>query len=379
MAFTQSLLYQIVIVALFVLGFFVTFIYASNNFKLGTTQKIISLLLVLLNFRIFLTHLYLTRDLLEYPHLMLVSNLLSRIAVPLLFLLVFYEVVRPQWKWYDIFHFLPVVFFLFIFKDIYFGTTAEKQQLLAKMYQYGYDSVWTEGNWFNQEVIFWIRTGPILIYIATIILLLLLGNNFREISNTLRHFFIAVLLYMIINLSPLVINLLGLPPDEAALYVHFIGFLATMVILIYFFFIPNFLYARYFFEKQQYHETGQESQINAVEVAELKALFECLKNHLEQTQSYLNPEFNLKKLADALEISERHISAAIKVETQLNFSQYINDLRIKYLLENFTVESIKEKKLNQIAYEIGFNSLSSFYSVFKHKLGSTPQEYFKEK
>lgn len=114
-------------------------------------------------------------------------------------------------------------------------------------------------------------------------------------------------------------------------------------------------------------------------MAELKALFECLKNHLEQTQSYLNPEFNLKKLADALEISERHISAAIKVETQLNFSQYINDLRIKYLLENFTVESIKEKKFNQIAYEIGFNSLSSFYSVFKHKLGSTPQEYFKEK
>ena len=108
--------------SLLVLGLLVTFIYTANNFKLGTSQKIIAVLLFFLNIRILLIHFYLSKIILDYPHALLITHLISRIAIPLLFLVIFYDVIRPYWKWYDSFHFLPVLIFVFIFKDIYLGT-----------------------------------------------------------------------------------------------------------------------------------------------------------------------------------------------------------------------------------------------------------------
>lgn len=381
MDFTQSLFYEIALVSLLVLGLLVTFIYTSNNFKLGTSQKIIAVLLFFLNIRILLIHFYLSKIILDYPHALLITHLISRIAIPLLFLVIFYDVIRPYWKWYDSFHFLPVLIFVFIFKEIYLGTAEEKQQILLEMYRDGYDIVWSKGNWMNENFVLWVRTAPLLIYIALIILVLLLNQSFRPISKSTKQFFVAVVLFMSVNLTPLVVQFLPFTPSQAIIVINFIGFLATFIMLIYFFFIPDFLYSSYFSKQQTSLSEQLTEAFQPIEsdTSEFSLLFTSIQKYLETTKIYLDPEFNLKKLAIEMGISDRQISTAIKVVTQVNFARYINDMRINYLINTITKETIKNDTFNTIAFKVGFNSVNSFYFYFKQNTGSTPQNYFNEK
>lgn len=382
MFFTQSLLYDISIITLLILGIFVAITYIFNNFKNGITQKIISFILVFLNIRIFLAHLYITKGILDYPHFLIVSNLNSRMAVPLLFLLVFYSLVRPTWKWYDIFHFLPALCFAILYGNIYFRSAYEKREMLLEMYEKGYDVIWTKGNWFNVEFIFLIRSAPVLIYVVLIISMLVWSDNFRQIGKTLRMFFIAVLCFTLVNLFPIFFNSMNLSPEVYAFYVNALSFATTFLLLIYFFFIPNFLYSKYFLKEEQNlnnKETQLETEMIEIPDTDVIELFELVNNYLEESKAYLDPEFNVQKLENALNISDRKISLAIKSVTYLSFSRYINDLRISYLLANADSNFLKGKTFNEIAFEIGFNSTNSFYAYFKEKNGCTPQIYFKKK
>lgn len=379
MFFTQSVIYDTLFVAILVLGTFVSVTYTYNNFKLGLTQKIISILLVLLNFRILLLHLYLSKAILYFPHFLIVTNLVSRIAVPLLFLIVYYEVVRSQWRWYDIFHFVPVLFFVLIFKDIYFGTAAFKKQLLLDMFENGYDIVWSRGNWVNEDFVFFIRTAPLLIYIGLIVILLILGRYFKEINRTMRLFFIGVLAFMIINLSPIIVNSLDFHPNQIAFFLTISSFVSTLFILIYFFFIPDFLYTKYFSEQDNMFQNDDYLVEEVILEQDLKDIFEEIDGYLKRTKLFLDPDLNINQLEDGLKISDRKISMIIKMNTNLNFSQFINDMRINYLLETANEDLINHKTLNEIAFQFGFNSVNSFFGYFKQKLGCTPRTYFKKK
>lgn len=382
MFFTHSFLYDIAIVTLLLTGFIVFIIYTKNNFKAGLTQKITSIILLFLNIRLILIHLYLTKGILDYPHLLIVANLVSRLAVPLIFLLVFYTLVRPYWKWYDIFHFIPALCFLILHENIYLSSADEKRQMLLEMYEKGYDIIWTKGIWFNQEFMFLIRSAPMLVYVILIISMLSWSNNFRQISKKLRLFLLAILYYTIVNLTPLFFNSLNLTPDEYLFYVNTINFLSSFLLLLYFFFIPDFLYARYF------NKAASESQNELVSSnlilekdldQETTVLYEKINKYLLDNKAFLDPEFNIEKLESGLDISDRKISTSIKRATGLSFAQYINDLRIAYLMEIADEKYLKEKTFNQISYEIGFNSVNSFYAYFKQKNECTPQVYFKRK
>jgi AraC-like DNA-binding protein len=103
-----------------------------------------------------------------------------------------------------------------------------------------------------------------------------------------------------------------------------------------------------------------------------------LEKLMEAEKLYLQPGVTINHLADALKCSRHHLSQVLNDKLQQSYYDYINALRVeeaKRLLNNPQFEQIK---IASIAYDAGFNSLSSFNDVFKKFTGKTPSDYRRE-
>lgn len=103
------------------------------------------------------------------------------------------------------------------------------------------------------------------------------------------------------------------------------------------------------------------------------ALFKKIKSAIESQKLYTNSELNLRSLAIDLNLKEKELSRLIN--TQTNFYQLINSLRVeefKHLLQSTKAEQLS---LLGLAHEAGFSSKSTFYTAFKKLEGMTPKQY----
>ncbi|WP_417196166.1 helix-turn-helix domain-containing protein [Bizionia sp.] len=103
-----------------------------------------------------------------------------------------------------------------------------------------------------------------------------------------------------------------------------------------------------------------------------------LERLIKKEQLFLSPNINLHDIATKLALSEGYISQLINKNTDYNFNDYLNKLRveeIKVLLANPEYNYYTNVS---IGLECGFNSKSSFYSAFKKFTGKTPAIFKKE-
>jgi len=114
------------------------------------------------------------------------------------------------------------------------------------------------------------------------------------------------------------------------------------------------------------------SGINQTKVDELVSKINYL---LDKEKLYQETELTLQQLADKLQVPTYLVSQAINDGTNKNFYELINGYRVeeakKLLLDpknrNFTILSV--------AFEAGFNSKTTFNTVFKKFTGLTPTDF----
>lgn len=85
-----------------------------------------------------------------------------------------------------------------------------------------------------------------------------------------------------------------------------------------------------------------------------------------------NKDISLKQVASSVGYSSSQFSRKFKRETGMTFSKYIKKLKIEiaqYLLKDM------EKNICEIAYEVGYNNVTSFLRAFKEETGMTPREW----
>jgi len=92
---------------------------------------------------------------------------------------------------------------------------------------------------------------------------------------------------------------------------------------------------------------------------------------------FLNPNFKLKDVASTLNISEGYVSQLISRNSDLNFNDFVNKLRIEESKKMLKDESYNNYTITAIGLESGFNSKTSFYSAFKKFTDKTPTEHRK--
>jgi AraC-like DNA-binding protein len=108
------------------------------------------------------------------------------------------------------------------------------------------------------------------------------------------------------------------------------------------------------------------------------ALHECNKDSriVRRAKDYIADHkfeaIKLEQIARALNVSTFHFCRRFKLETGLTFVEYLSRIRIeqaKLLMQNTHL------RISEIAYEIGFQSLTHFNRTFRKLVGTSPTEY----
>ncbi len=102
---------------------------------------------------------------------------------------------------------------------------------------------------------------------------------------------------------------------------------------------------------------------------------EKLLNLLTKEKHYLEADLSLQKLAALLETRPNYLSQVINTKHNCNFREFINGYRIIHAKELLQDPYLK---IEAVAYDSGFNSLSTFNAAFKKVTGMTPSKYRKK-
>jgi AraC-like DNA-binding protein len=108
---------------------------------------------------------------------------------------------------------------------------------------------------------------------------------------------------------------------------------------------------------------------------DLKHFIDSMDELMNKKKLFLNPELSLAEVSGELQIPRHHLTQAINTELGKNFYAYINELRVKKFMEMVVDPRFKDYTFLAIAFECGFNSKSTFNSVFKRITNFTPSEY----
>ncbi|MBV8324836.1 helix-turn-helix transcriptional regulator [Chryseobacterium sp.] len=98
-----------------------------------------------------------------------------------------------------------------------------------------------------------------------------------------------------------------------------------------------------------------------------------LEKLMNAEELYKDPNLKLNDLASRINISAHQLSQLLNDNLGKSFSTYINEYRIKEACEK--IENGSYLKIEEIGYEVGFNSKSTFFSTFKKIKNTTPLLY----
>ena len=100
-----------------------------------------------------------------------------------------------------------------------------------------------------------------------------------------------------------------------------------------------------------------------------------LKEAIAAGRLYEDAELTLTTLAIKLNIHPHDLSRIINVGLEKNFSDLINEFRVRAVARKMHDPAYDRFTLLHIGYECGFNSQRTFNRVFKEMTGKTPVEY----
>jgi AraC-like DNA-binding protein len=92
-------------------------------------------------------------------------------------------------------------------------------------------------------------------------------------------------------------------------------------------------------------------------------------------KKYRDPDYSAQKLATELGTNTRYISAVVNLRYQDNYSQMVNEFRIKdamYLLKD---KHAQKMTMQEVATSVGFANRQSFYAAFYKRTGLSPKEF----
>ena len=165
------------------------------------------------------------------------------------------------------------------------------------------------------------------------------------------------------------------------------GFIFFMPLLLplSFFLIPSWLYTdlegvhavdkiRAFLQGLWHRTVGPSSATPAEKSAELERIL----NYIETEKPYVNLDFSLHNLSQALNIPHIRVTNCFNKELNTSFPAYRNKLRVAHAISLLRKGAHLNTSIEGIAERSGFKSKSIFYAAFKEEYGMTPTEWMKK-
>lgn len=126
-------------------------------------------------------------------------------------------------------------------------------------------------------------------------------------------------------------------------------------------------------------ETGAENKVTKTVPEDVTQFILKELETFENKQLFLKNGITLASLSKNIKTNTSYLSETINNHKGKNFTSYLNDLRVDYVLERLVKDKkFRSYKLPAIAEEIGYNNVQVFAAAFKKKTGTTPSIYIKE-
>ena len=153
-------------------------------------------------------------------------------------------------------------------------------------------------------------------------------------------------------------------------------------------FIAIFSFMYSFYVIKQPVIFGEEGKLNYVDKKESEkyiksglkdgqalAYLERLINFVEEKKPYLDRDLSIQDLSELTGIPRHHITQVLNEKHGKNFFTFINEYRVREVIARFGDPKNNNFTILAIAYDSGFNSKTTFNSIFKSQTGITPSEY----
>jgi len=112
-----------------------------------------------------------------------------------------------------------------------------------------------------------------------------------------------------------------------------------------------------------------------ISTSEHEMISKKLEKIMRADKLFLDPELNLDTLAEKVSLSSKKLSQIINTTHKKNFFDYVNSYRIEEAMRILRESSDPGMTVLEAMYHSGFNSKSSFNTIFKKKTGLTPSAY----
>ncbi|MFZ6045202.1 helix-turn-helix domain-containing protein [Pseudomonas sp. CR3202] len=110
---------------------------------------------------------------------------------------------------------------------------------------------------------------------------------------------------------------------------------------------------------------------------QLSLLARDLEDYFQRSQPYLDPALDLHQVANATGYTRNQISYLLNQMLGQSFYQYVNQARLQHLLRLLETV-VPPVRIDELAFNAGFNSLSAFYRCFRQHTGLSPKAYLRQ-
>lgn len=320
---------------------------------------------------------------LSYPKIMYTFEGIQFILFPLYFLYAKYLTNKNEkFDSKDWLHFLPFIFYKIILLPFYFMSMDEISNFQNSISISDYPLQYIIFNW-------------VLIFQGSIYMILTIGKVNKRNQFIDEHFssnykikldwlknasylgIVTTLVFMGENILLFTSNSIsesfGISSIAAGIYIYAIGYLGltrsgvfTELVV-----IENKELEKEYFTNDKYEKSGLSKEKADVYYKKLIEL-------MEENKPFKQNKLTLGELAEMISISSHNLSEVINTKEKMNFFDFIN----KYRIEDVKKEIIKSENDNltllAIAINSGFNSKSSFNTLFKTYEKMTPTQYRNE-
>ena len=360
-------------------GFALSFLIYQKGRTLFANRFLYSLMLV---FSVTLVSLWLS-DLgyyLTYPKMMFTLEGIQLVIFPLYFLYSKYLTGKEEdFNKKDWIHFLPFVAYKIFLIPFYIMSQKEIFDFLNSS---------LISNHPLQYIIFnWVIIFQGLIYLILVIVRVkkrdeFIDNHFSSnynikldwLKNASYLGILTTLVFLIENIFLFINNspseTFGLSSVAAAVYIYAIGYLGlsrsgvfTELVT-----IETKELEKEYFTNDKYEKSG---------LSEEKAdeYYQKLILLMEEEKIFKQIKLTLGELAEMISISSHNLSEVINTKTGMNFFDFINRYRIEEVKKEIIKPENDNLTLLAVAMDVGFNSKSSFNTLFKRYVGLTPSQY----
>jgi AraC-like DNA-binding protein len=300
-----------------------------------------------------------------FPHLSRLHQPFVFLAAPLLYLYLRELTSRePRFKKQDFLHFIPFGLCAIYLLPYFLQSSTRKIQVLVA--EYVQESF---GPWY------YIRSAllisQVLVYLVLIVLLIIQYRKTktresprdRAVLFEVRFFVIAAaVLWVAVVLRyaiPTTPNLLV--PLGASMLIYAMGYLKLRR--------PEAEIA------ERNEQPARKYEKSTLTPERSERYLERLLTFMKNEKPFIDGDLTIQKLAERLSIPSNHLSQTINERLGQTFSDFVNSYRVEEAKRRLRDPAFSHLSVLGIAEEVGFNSKSSFNSVFKKHTNMTPSEF----